>query len=47
MAPVTTARRRTGRDLRVALTETRQPDDRFETEIADALTYVTTDRTDP
>ena len=39
--------RRIGRDLRVALAKAAPPDDRFESDIADALTYVVSDRTDP
>jgi prevent-host-death family protein len=47
VAEIRPARRRTGRDLRAALAETSPPDDRFESEIAEALTYVANDRTDP
>lgn len=47
VAEIRPAHRRTGRDLRVALAETSPPDARFESEIADALTIVTNDRTDP
>lgn len=47
VAEIRPARRRTGRDLREALAETSPPDDRFEADIADALTYITNDRTDP
>ena len=47
IAEIRPAHRRTGRDLREALTETSPPDDRFEADIADALSYVTNDRTDP
>ena len=47
VAEIRPARRRTGRDLQAALAEISPPDDRFEREIADALAYVTNDRTDP
>jgi prevent-host-death family protein len=47
VAEIRPAHRRTGRDLRAALTETASPDDAFEASIADALTHVTNDRTDP
>ena len=47
VAEISPAHRRTGRDLRAALTEIPPPDDRFETEIADALSHVTHDGTDP
>ena len=47
VAEIRPARRLTGRDLREALTETAPPDERFESDIADALTYVTEDRVDP
>jgi prevent-host-death family protein len=47
VAEIRPARRRTGRDLRAALAETSPPDDRFESAIAEALTYVSNDRTDP
>jgi prevent-host-death family protein len=47
VAEIRPAHRRTGRDLRAALAQTSPPDDRFESEIAEALTYVATDRTDP
>lgn len=46
VAEIHPARRRTGRDLRVALAEVSPPDERFETDIAEALAYVTTDGTD-
>ena len=47
VAEIRPAPRRTGRDLRAALTETSPPDDRFGSDIADALTYLQEDRTDP
>jgi prevent-host-death family protein len=47
IAEITPARRRTGRDLRVALAETVPPDDRFDTDIADAVALLTTDGSDP
>lgn len=47
IAEIRPAHRRTGRDLRAALAETSPPDERFESEIAEALTYVANDRTDP
>ena len=47
VAEIHPARRRTGRDLRTALADLPSPDDTFETDIADALSHVTTDRTDP
>jgi prevent-host-death family protein len=47
VAEIRPALRRTGRDLRAALAEIAPPDDRFEASIADALTYLTNDRTDP
>jgi prevent-host-death family protein len=47
IAEIRPARRRTGKDLREALAETSPPDERFEADIADALTFLTTDRTDP
>jgi prevent-host-death family protein len=47
IAEIRPARRRIGRDLRVALAKAAPPDDRFESDIADALTYVVSDRTDP
>lgn len=47
VAEIRPARRRTGRDLQAALADVPAPDDRFETNLADALTYVTNDRTDP
>lgn len=47
IAEIRPARRRTGKDLRKALAETSPPDERFETDISDALALLTTDRTDP
>jgi prevent-host-death family protein len=47
IAEITPARRRTGRDLRVALAETVPPDDRFGTDIADAVALLTNDGSDP
>jgi prevent-host-death family protein len=47
IAEIRPARRRTGRDLRDALAGTAPPDEEFEAGIADALTYLTNDRTDP
>jgi prevent-host-death family protein len=47
VAEIRPARRRTGRDLRAALSETTPPDERFAADIAGALSLVTTDRTDP
>jgi len=47
VAEIRPARLRTGRDLRAALADVPAPDDLFETDLADALTYITNDRTDP
>jgi prevent-host-death family protein len=47
VAEIRPAHRRTGRDLRAALAETSPPDNRFETDIADALAHVTNDQADP
>lgn len=47
VAEIRPAHRRTGRDLRAALADVPAPDDDFEKDLADALTYVTNDRTDP
>jgi|SRR5215470_6089544 len=47
VAEIRPARRRTGRDLRVALAQISPPDERFETDIAEALAYVTADENDP
>ena len=41
------APRRTGRDLRMALADISPPDERFETNIAEALVYVTANEDDP
>lgn len=46
VAEIRPAHRRIGRDLRAALAKAAPPDDRFESDIADALTYVVSDRTD-
>src|ERR1044071_7390874 len=40
VAEIRPAHRRTGRDLRAALCEVPPPDDAFERDVADALTYV-------
>jgi prevent-host-death family protein len=47
VAEIRPARRRTGRDLRAALSATTPPDERFADDIAGALSLLTTDRTDP
>lgn len=47
IAEIRPARRRTGRDLRAALTETVAPDERFEKDITDAVALLTADGTDP
>jgi prevent-host-death family protein len=47
IAELRPAPRRTGKDLRTALTETTPPDDRFAADIADALTLLATDGNDP
>lgn len=47
IAEIRPAHRRTGRDLRAALAEIPPPDDTFERDVAEALTYVTNERTDP
>ena len=47
VAEIRPARRRTGRDLRTALSETAPPDDRFVDDVTSALSLLTTDRTDP
>jgi prevent-host-death family protein len=47
VAEIRPARRRTGRDLHAALVEIPPPDVRFEADIAEALTYLDEDRTDP
>jgi prevent-host-death family protein len=47
VAEIGPARRRTGADLRAALTEIPAPDDRFADDIADALALLTTEGSDP
>jgi prevent-host-death family protein len=47
VAEIHPARRRTGQDLRAALADVPAPDDHFESDLADALGYVTNERTDP
>jgi prevent-host-death family protein len=47
VAEIRPAHRRAGRDLREALAGISPPDERFETDIAEALTYVTADKNDP
>lgn len=47
IAEIRPAHRRTGKDLREALAGMSPPDERFETDIADALALLTADRTDP
>jgi prevent-host-death family protein len=47
VAEIRPARRRTGKDLSEALAGTTPPDERFETDIAEAVSLLTTDRTDP
>lgn len=47
IAEIRPVRRRTGKDLREALAETAPPDERFETDIAEATALLTSDRTDP
>jgi antitoxin (DNA-binding transcriptional repressor) of toxin-antitoxin stability system len=47
VAEIRPAPRRTGVDLRIALASVPPPDDRFATDIADALTALTTEGTDP
>jgi prevent-host-death family protein len=46
VAEIRPAHRRTGRDLRAALADISPPDERFETDIAEAVTYVIADGTD-
>lgn len=46
-AEIRPALRRTGRDLRAALADVPSPDDCFESDLADALTYVRDGRIDP
>jgi prevent-host-death family protein len=47
IAEIAPARRRTGADLRAALSGIAPPDDRFEADIAEALTLVHSDGSDP
>lgn len=47
VAEIRPAPRRTGRDLRAALAEIPPPDDRFATDIADAVDGLTQEGTDP
>jgi prevent-host-death family protein len=47
VAEIRPARRRTGRDLRAALADLPPPDDRFASDIDEAVALLTTDRTDP
>lgn len=47
VAEVRPARRRTGADLRAALAEIPEPDDRFTDDIAAGLAMLTTEGTDP
>lgn len=47
VAEIAPARRRTGADLRAALARTTPPDDRFASDIVDALAMVTTEERDP
>jgi prevent-host-death family protein len=47
IAEIRPAHRRTGKDLDQALTGMTPPDERFETDIAEAMALLTTDRTDP
>ena len=47
IAEIRPARRRTGKDLREALAETVPPNERFETDIAEATALLTSDRMDP
>ncbi|MFL6075114.1 MAG: hypothetical protein ACJ73S_17080 [Mycobacteriales bacterium] len=47
VAEIRPARHRTGKDLSEALAGITSPDDRFETDIAEAMALLTTDRTDP
>src|SRR5436305_9983491 len=47
VAEIHPAHRRTGRDLRAALADVPAPDDHFESDLADALGFVTNERTDP
>jgi prevent-host-death family protein len=47
VAEIRPAHRRTGRDLRAALTGTAPPDEQFSSDIASALALLVTDRNDP
>jgi prevent-host-death family protein len=47
IAEIRPARRRTGKDLRAALSETTPPDERFADDIANALTLLATEGADP
>lgn len=47
VAEIGPARRRTGADLRAALSDIEPPDDRFARDIADAVSLLTTDARDP
>lgn len=47
IAELRPARRATGRDLRIALSETTPPDERFEADVAATVALLTLDRTDP
>jgi hypothetical protein len=47
IAEIRPARRRTGKDLRAALSDTAPTDEHFKKDIADAVTLLTTDGTDP
>jgi antitoxin (DNA-binding transcriptional repressor) of toxin-antitoxin stability system len=47
VAEIGPARRRTGADLRAALTDIAPPDERFADDIADALALVTPEERDP
>lgn len=47
VAEIRPARRRTGKDLKAALTRTVPPDERFARDIAAATALLTTDGTDP
>jgi prevent-host-death family protein len=47
VAEIGPARRRTGADLRAALSSTTPPDDEFARDIATAMSFVTSEVTDP
>ncbi len=47
VAQISPARRRTGRDLRIALADLPPLDDRFEADVASAMTFVADDGRDP